>query len=118
MIVDCLSPEIPVGASVSSVQWQGFRSRPSPWKFDLMALIKLYPSDHPGIGSKSTLTSIDDPWSPHGVIGGGAYPFESRRRLLISDLGCTPEKAAEIYMRLRHFEEDWNAPGMDAYDDL
>ena len=118
MIVECLSPETPIGAAASSVQWQGFGSRPSPRMFDLLALIKLYPSDHPGIGSKSSLTSIEDPWSLRGVVGFGAYSFASHRRLLVSDLGWSPEKAAETYMRLRHFEEDWNAPGMDAYDDL
>lgn len=42
----------------------------------------------------------------------------SDRTLLISDLGWSREEALETYARLRSFEEDWNAPGMEAYDDL
>ena len=44
-----------------------------------------------------------------GVIPGG-------RRL--SELGWSLEEALETRMRLRTFEEDWSAPGMDAYDEL
>lgn len=47
-----------------------------------------------------------------------AHAVEAQSSLLISDLGWSAEKAAETYMRLRHFEEDWDAPGMDAYDEL
>jgi len=32
--------------------------------------------------------------------------------------GLTMEQAAELRQRLLPFEEDWNAPGMEAYDDL
>jgi len=38
--------------------------------------------------------------------------------LLVSDLQWTPEDALETRMRLRTFEEDWNAPDMEAYDQL
>jgi hypothetical protein len=62
--------------------------------------------------------SIDDPCAPHEANGVVAHSVESQRCLLISDLGWSAEKASETYMRLRHFEEDWDAPGMDAYDDL
>lgn len=47
-----------------------------------------------------------------------AHAVEAQSSLLISDLGWSAEKASETYMRLRHFEEDWDAPGMDAYDEL
>lgn len=36
----------------------------------------------------------------------------------VAELGWTPEEAAETRARLRLFEEDWDAAGMDAYDDL
>lgn len=36
----------------------------------------------------------------------------------IADLGWTPAEALETHLRLRAFAEDWDAPGMDAYDDL
>ena len=36
----------------------------------------------------------------------------------IDALGWTPAEALETHLRLRTFEEDWDAPGMEAYDDL
>ena len=36
----------------------------------------------------------------------------------IEALGWTPAEALETYLRLRAFAEDWDAPGMEAYDDL
>ena len=40
------------------------------------------------------------------------------RPLLISDLGWTIEEAIETRARLKSFEEDWDSPGMEAYDKL
>lgn len=37
---------------------------------------------------------------------------------LVSELGWTPEQAAQIRASLQSFDEDWNAPGMEAYDRL
>lgn len=37
---------------------------------------------------------------------------------LIQDLGWTREQAAAIRYRLAAFREDWEAPGMEIYDDL
>jgi hypothetical protein len=31
--------------------------------------------------------------------------------------GISEEEAAELRWRFQAFEEDWNAPGMEAYDD-
>ncbi|MCR4316556.1 MAG: hypothetical protein NUW37_09435 [Planctomycetes bacterium] len=36
----------------------------------------------------------------------------------VSDLGWTSEQILEARMRLGSFEEDWNAPGMEIYDEL
>ena len=33
-------------------------------------------------------------------------------------LGLTEEQTRELRARLSSFEEDWNAPGMEAYDDI
>jgi len=41
-----------------------------------------------------------------------------KRPLRVSELGWTRREAAEARGRLAAFEEDWNAPGMEAYDDL
>lgn len=38
--------------------------------------------------------------------------------LLVSDLGWSTEEAKETRARLAGLEEDWDAPGMEAYDQL
>jgi hypothetical protein len=38
--------------------------------------------------------------------------------LLVSDLGWTKEEAQETRARLAALEEDWDVPGMEAYDAL
>lgn len=37
---------------------------------------------------------------------------------LLSDLGWTSEQVAETYHRLQAFQTDWDAPGMEIYDQL
>ena len=39
-------------------------------------------------------------------------------RKLIRNLGWSREQVMETRARLRSFEEDWNAPGMEGYDEL
>jgi len=34
----------------------------------------------------------------------------------IDQLGWSKPEAIESYLRLRNFAEDWDAPGMEAYD--
>jgi hypothetical protein len=36
----------------------------------------------------------------------------------LKDRGIDPDQAASLRARLRSFEEDWEAPGMEAYDAL
>lgn len=36
----------------------------------------------------------------------------------VRSLGWSFDETLETYLRLRHFEKDWDAPGMDAYDKL
>ena len=38
--------------------------------------------------------------------------------LFIKEIGWSREEALETRARLATFEEDWNAPGMKAYDEL
>ena len=38
--------------------------------------------------------------------------------MLIENLGWSREQIIETRMRLRIFEEDWDAPGMEGYDEL
>ena len=37
---------------------------------------------------------------------------------LLRETGLTQEESADLRARLATFENDWNAPGMEAYDDL
>jgi uncharacterized protein (DUF433 family) len=46
-----------------------------------------------------------------------AYAQALVERRSIQSLG-SEEEAREIHASLQSFEEDWNAPGMDAYDEL
>ena len=49
---------------------------------------------------------------------GTATASSSRpKRRLIKDLGWTKERARKVRARLASFDEDWNAPGMEAYDE-
>ena len=36
----------------------------------------------------------------------------------LAERGITPQQAADMRNRVISFEEDWNAPGMEAYDEL
>jgi hypothetical protein len=42
---------------------------------------------------------------------------KAKKELAIADLGWSEEEARETYYRLLTFKEDWEAPGMEAYDD-
>ena len=41
-----------------------------------------------------------------------------RKGVPISEAGLTREHAFELRRRLATFEDDWNVPGMEAYDDF
>lgn len=43
---------------------------------------------------------------------------ESRGEIDLAARGITLEQAADMRNRVRSFEEDWNAPGMEVYDEL
>ena len=67
----------------------------------------------------SSVTAMADPWlleqqSRDAVVTVRTAPT----KMLIGDLGWTREQAHETRLRLRAFEEDWDAPGMEIYDEL
>lgn len=43
---------------------------------------------------------------------------EQRGEIDLADRGITIEQAAEMRNRVLSFEEDWNAPGMEVYDEF
>ena len=42
----------------------------------------------------------------------------TKKELLIDNLGWSEEETKETYYRLLNFKEDWEAPGMEAYNEL
>jgi len=43
---------------------------------------------------------------------------EQRGEIDLAARGITPEQAADMRNRVLSFEEDWNAPGIEVYDEL
>ena len=68
------------------------------------------------VGKLSSVSSTTDIWQ--GIDADTKTTLEEQVALLVSDLQWTREEALETRMRLRTFEEDWNSPDMEAYDEL
>lgn len=66
-----------------------------------------------------TVTAMTDPWLQEQRSRDAVVTVRTAtNRMLISELGWSREQALETRMRLRTFEEDWNALGMEGYDEL
>ena len=64
-------------------------------------------------------TPISDPWLIDQWLRDAVVTIPTTSsRLLIRDLGWTREQAIETRLRLQAFEQDWDAPGMEIYDEL
>lgn len=48
----------------------------------------------------------------------GAASGKAPRERRIQELGWSEEEARQVRSSLQSFAEDWEAPGMDAYDEL
>ena len=69
------------------------------------------PSSMPQLWIVSTTETIsNDPVYPNNV--------KYINRLDVKDLGWTFLETFETRVKLQSFEEDWNSPGMEAYDEL
>jgi hypothetical protein len=68
--------------------------------------------------SGSSTTRIRDPWVTTEYSRTTTNGAVDRRLLRLSDLGWSQDEAAEVRMRLIQFEDDWDSPGMEAYDAL
>jgi len=73
------------------------------------------------------MKSYDALWETENFIKAGGYLHRSDIEKSVTAvhtgndiemLGWTPEEAFETHARLRSFKEDWNYPGMEAYDEL
>jgi len=54
----------------------------------------------------------------HVLVSLQEHPGKEKQPLRVADLGWTPAQAADTRARLASFAEDWDAPGMEGYDDL
>ena len=77
-----------------------------------------YRSSVAGASPASSSTTEDKAWRLSGTSRSTSWQPGVRRPLLVADLGWSKEKAARVRERLLSFEDAWNDPGMDAYDDL
>ena len=64
------------------------------------------------------MSSIDISQDSASSHGKPTRPAEAATTLLVSDLGWSGEETKETRARLAALEEDWDAPGMEAYDQL
>lgn len=83
---------------------------------DLIALLSLYGLSPLVCGTMST-TALTKVWEPMVLFEVRTAPTTARG-LSVVNLGWSMEEVIETRMRLRVFEEDWDAPGMEAYDAL
>lgn len=65
----------------------------------------------------STAQTSEDVWEPDSPADVRTVPA-ARKALLISELGWSQDETMETLMRLRNFKSDWDAPGMEVYDEL
>ncbi len=76
----------------------------------------LSPTIHPGVTlSGATVLFITNAAT---TLPSTNRADSAKQQLLIADLGWSPDQILESRMRLRAFEADWDAPGMEAYDAL
>ncbi len=67
----------------------------------------------------TNMTSMFDPWSIEQSNRDAVVTFSTGvKRMLVENLGWTREQAIETRLRLSVSEEDWDAPGMELYDEL
>lgn len=86
-------------------------SFPPAWNAAVMEIRRARVDDRPG-----TLLTGFKPWlylAGNALTTAMITPARS-----IEALGWTPAEALETHLRLRAFAEDWDAPGMEVYDDL
>jgi hypothetical protein len=64
------------------------------------------------------MDNIDISSEPASSPGKSNHEATAAAPLLVADLDWSVEEAKETRARLAALEEDWDAPGMDAYDHL
>jgi len=107
----------PISMDTATSSWFESHAKYSGVAFDQSCMAKdIRPCVFLGI---STISSMRDVWSIEQSIRDAVVTVcTSPTKRLIGDLGWTREQAHETRLRLRAFEEDWDAPGMEIYDEL
>lgn len=97
--------------------WRENPERPPENGFDLSGIAPLI--ERSFMTTFHTATAMADPWRLEQLRRDAVITVRTAaKRMLIHDLGWSREQALETRLRLRTFEEDWNAPGMESYDEL
>ena len=103
--------------ALASGSWRGDYEHPQEKVLDFPNVVKVLGSVVQPLAS--SVTAIVDPWLAEQMSRDAVVTSRSaEKRMLIDHLGWSREQALETRMRLRTFEEDWNAPGMEGYDEL
>lgn len=84
---------------------------PPAWNAAVMEIGRAQAEDCP----KTLFTGIK-PW--HYFAGNALTTARIALANRVETLGWTPAEVLETHLRLRTFAEDWDAPGMEVYDDL
>lgn len=97
--------------------WGGNYERPQEKDLDFPNMAKVL--GFVVLRAVSSVTAITDPWVTEQMSRDAVVTIRTaENRMLIDHLGWSREQALETRMRLRTFEEDWDAPGMEGYDEL
>lgn len=97
--------------------WRGSYERPQEKGLDFLYMAKVAGFVVPLAGS--SVTAMTDPWLMEQMRRDAVVTIRTAtNRMLLDDLGWSREQVLETRMRLRTFEEDWDAPGMEDYDEL
>ena len=97
--------------------WCESSERPFEKNFDITGMPELIKPSF--VTTFHTFTAIVDPWRLEQLNCDAVITVRtSAGRMLIADLSWSQEQALETRLRLRTFEEDWNASGMEGYNEL
>jgi hypothetical protein len=97
--------------------WRGSYEHPQEKGRDFLYMVKVAGLVAPL--AVSSITTMTDPWLTEQMSRDAVVTIRTaENKMLIAHLGWSREQALETRMRLRTFEEDWDAPGMDGYDEL
>lgn len=83
---------------------------PHAWNAAVQEIRRADASDKPRVGIESIFSMR--------YRAGNAITTAPVANRSVAALGWTQAEALETYLRFRNFAEDWDAPGMEEYDDM